>query len=1150
MKMYYKYLFYNAFLISALCFTAVVNAAPVAQHPALDPPTIEVPPQPYEAPVYLPQRRAATTEWTYHRSADGAHPDGNEQAMLWLKNIARQNPAAEGIWLATSTESDIASSRNYFSVNTSLLQSEFASYQAEPPAAFDVRLYQAAYNHSLDLIARDAQDHNQQFDRISAQGFVFANAGGSVFSYANNALHAHAGFNIDWGGNDGSGMQTGRGHRVNLMSINKDFSNVGIAMVPENNSSTSVGPLVVTENYAHAAPWTAEPGHHNRFLVGTVWEDKNTNSRYDAGEGYANVRVEPNQGEYFAITSAGGGYAIPITAAGTYQVTFSGGVLTAPVSQSIPVADKSVLLDYQLTGSTNANQKPSALFDYNVQSLTVTLDASASFDADGVITQYQWSTNNGLSASGKQTSLTFSANGDYIITLTVTDDKGEVVSVSKTVSLAVGVQKPGLSSPLNHATKQSQQINFSWQNNNNAVAAVYFTLAETDADQSAQSIPIRACEHVALASNTQTYASSSCVDSLKPGQWYRWFISLTLTDSSQLESETFYFQTALPTSGDDAYETNNTPDTAYDLSSHAKTLLSTIQGYGIQADEDWYKFFVPAGTEKITVDLSFTHADGDIDILLFDESGNFMSISEGYNDSESIEYTVARTDIYYYVMVYFNNAGNTYDLRWDAIISGTAMNPSITDISATPIGVDSVSIKASVTANGQETTVFLDYGLNTTYENRVNLGSIGSSSQATLVKAALSDLNCGTLYHFRVAASTNNTTVNSDDQTFATGTCTGTSTPTSNIVISDVSSSQIDSDNAKVQAKITPDTQAAVIAVEYGTSTQYGQRLEMGSISEERLLQSTLQDLQCNTTYHYRFTAQDSVGLAASDDASLTTSACPVSANPPRLTNISTRAFVAPGQDSAIAGFIIKGTGSKTVLLRAAGQSLRPVVDTMLDPKFNIHDMVLASGQTQIAENDDWQSASRANEIPAAMQPGHRFDSALLLDLAASSSGHAYTAVMSPLDVSGVGLISLDAIASDTTATAALVNISTRAYVGLGQDSEIAGFIIQGEGKMKILIKALGRSMNALGVNTQLDPIITLHDMNLPAGSTQIYSNDNWASDVNAGAIPAVYQPTDSTESAILIELDASMAGNAYTAVVTATDGKPGVGLISVDVME
>jgi hypothetical protein len=57
---------------------------------------------------------APAAEWTYHRTADGQHPNGDEQALVWLMNRARSNPAAEGQWLATESNADVASGRVFF----------------------------------------------------------------------------------------------------------------------------------------------------------------------------------------------------------------------------------------------------------------------------------------------------------------------------------------------------------------------------------------------------------------------------------------------------------------------------------------------------------------------------------------------------------------------------------------------------------------------------------------------------------------------------------------------------------------------------------------------------------------------------------------------------------------------------------------------------------------------------------------------------------------------------------------------------------------------------------------------------------------------------------------------------------------------------
>ncbi len=314
---------------------------------AQDPPPAAPPPDPPkrvlrgEAATDSAQptlRAAAATEWTLHKTADNLHPDDNEQQMLWLMNRARANPDQEGVWLATTPLEDVAGGRDYFDVNLPQLQAEFGQYAAKPPAAFDARLYAAAEAHTLDLIARDAQDHDGQFEAIADAGFVYTAARGNVFAYAASALNAHAAFNIDWGGTDGTGMQTGRGHRMAVMSIDGDYTNVGIAAVAK-----SKGDLVVTGNYCRAD--TLNAAHYNRFLVGTVWADANGNDMYDPGEGLEGITVRPDQGQYFAVTADSGGYAFPILAPGTYTVTFSGATLSGDVTRSVTIAAQSLLLD-------------------------------------------------------------------------------------------------------------------------------------------------------------------------------------------------------------------------------------------------------------------------------------------------------------------------------------------------------------------------------------------------------------------------------------------------------------------------------------------------------------------------------------------------------------------------------------------------------------------------------------------------------------------------------------------------------------------------------------------------------------------------------------------------------------------------------------
>ena len=292
--------------------------------PEPDPPAIErdVPEAPSSATVLRWMAPSALTEWTYHKTGDNLHPDGNEQQMVWLMNRARSDPAQEGAWLATEDDPDIAAARTYWGVNVTVLQNEFAAIPAKPPVAFDVRLYNAAKAHSDYLISIDGQTHTGQFDRIDAAGFEYTSAAGIVYSYSDHTVYGHAGFNIDWGpGTDGT--QDPPGHRNAIMSVNANYTNVGYAVVAESNSATRVGPQVITGNLCYAD--TGSANHYNRFLVGTVWTDSNGNDQYDPGEGIGGVTGGTGPGR-LTLPSPPTAAAMPSPSRrpATYVVTFLG----------------------------------------------------------------------------------------------------------------------------------------------------------------------------------------------------------------------------------------------------------------------------------------------------------------------------------------------------------------------------------------------------------------------------------------------------------------------------------------------------------------------------------------------------------------------------------------------------------------------------------------------------------------------------------------------------------------------------------------------------------------------------------------------------------------------------------------------------------
>jgi hypothetical protein len=118
---------------------------------------------------------------------------------------------------------------------------------------------------------------------------------------------------------------------------------------------------------------------------------------------------------------------------------------------------------------------------------------------------------------------------------------------------------------------------------------------------------------------------------------------------------------------DDAYEKNDTRAAAWHPGDYwESTWLSSIDGLGVQLDDDWYRIDVDSGFERVQVDLLFTHADGDIDVCLFDGFGVGLTCSTSTTDNEFIDTEVPGPGTYY-IKVYYGNAGNTYDLWWSTV---------------------------------------------------------------------------------------------------------------------------------------------------------------------------------------------------------------------------------------------------------------------------------------------------------------------------------------------------------------------------------------------------------------------------------------------------------------------------------------------------
>ena len=321
----------------------------------------------------------------------------------------------------------------------------------------------------------------------------------------------------------------------------------------------------------------------------------------------------------------------------------------------------------------------------------------------------------------------------------------------------------------------------------------------------------------------------------------------------------------------------------------------------------------------------------------------------------------------------------------------------------------------------------------------------------------------------------------------------------------------------------------------------------MGELFNHDTLVTT--DASGNASFHVGFSTDPgraAFTITATDSAGNTSEfSRPFVVPVPRLVNLSTRSFVGGGSNVLIGGFIIVGTENKRVMLRGLGPSLADagVSGALADPTLELHD----STGALVASNHNWKDTQAEEINGTGIPPSRDAESAIVANLAArpaTEGGATYTGILAGNDqTSGAGVLEIYDLAWD--AKSKLVNISTRGYVGAGENVLIGGYIPRPLARvtLQLVIRALGPSLAAHGVNGTLqDPRLELHNAN----GTTIVSNDNWRESPDASRIAATgLPPSDDREAAVLQFVPAGTSGS-YTAIVRGVNGATGVALVEV----
>jgi len=274
--------------------------------------------------------RSANTPGAQPRLYEHGYPTNLEQLALEQINAYRANPKVAARYYGIALNQGLASGT--------------ISSAPKPPLAFNPQLIDAARGHSLWMLNTQSFSHTGKKDttpkdRIADAGYVFP----GTWSCAEN---------IGWSGTTGplstefhlravlKGLFLSSGHRVNTLSENSEEVGIGVF----SGNMLDFNSVMVTENYASNSS-RAKP-----LLLGVVYKDTNRNAKYDLGEGVEGVSLFLNNGDYFVVSSASGGFAIPLQGLkGQAILVATGKDLPGFVVKRVMLKDQNIKIDLDIS---------------------------------------------------------------------------------------------------------------------------------------------------------------------------------------------------------------------------------------------------------------------------------------------------------------------------------------------------------------------------------------------------------------------------------------------------------------------------------------------------------------------------------------------------------------------------------------------------------------------------------------------------------------------------------------------------------------------------------------------------------------------------------------------------------------------------------
>ncbi len=265
-----------------------------------------------------------------------------------------------------------------------------------------------------------------------------------------------------------------------------------------------------------------------------------------------------------------------------------------------------------------------------------------------------------------------------------------------------------------------------------------------------------------------------------------------------------------------------------------------------------------------------------------------------------------------------------------------------------------------------------------------------------------------------------------------------------------------------------------------------------------------------------------------------------------KLAALSVRTNAGKDSETLIVGFVVTGSGSRSLLVRGVGPSISDLSSSVVlaDPLLRLY----SGAGSLLASNDNWGQATNAAQIVTAAASVGDFplasgslDSAMFREF---SPGGYSVHVTGATGGSGIALMETYDIGG--SAGARLLAVSARSLSGIGDNILIAGFVV-GDSTRTILVRGLGPLLASQGLPSS--SVLKNPYLRIYRGSQMIAENDDWSTPANANdLIAAAISVQDaaldigSKDAALLLTLP---PGN-YSAHVLGVGDTTGVALVEV----